>query len=76
MKCVVCHGQEIAAQKVNEEISVGADIALVPVEVSLCQSCGERYYDRKTMQFLEKTRERLKKEHPPLQQVGKVLRYA
>jgi YgiT-type zinc finger domain-containing protein len=38
---------------VQERIPVGNDIVLVPVEVLVCQSCGERFYDRATMHRLE-----------------------
>ena len=75
MKCVICHGQDIQEMKVNEEVRVENDIVFVPAKVSVCQTCGERYYDRKTVRFLEKAREELRKGQRPLEEVGKVLRY-
>ena len=75
MQCVICHGRDIQPRQVDEEVQVGSDIALVPVTVSVCQNCGERYYDRKTVRFLEKAREELRKGLRSLQEVGKVLKY-
>lgn len=53
MKCVICKGTNIEKKLVNEEVRVGTDVVLVPVEVMVCKSCGERYYDRRTMRYLE-----------------------
>src|SRR5207248_11465386 len=49
MKCIVCHGEEIVKRDVKEEVVRGDDIVLVPIQTFVCQHCGERYYDRKTM---------------------------
>ena len=53
MKCVICHGENIKFMKVKEEFTLGSDVVYIPVKVSVCQTCGERYYDRRTMQLLE-----------------------
>ena len=53
MKCVICHSDNIQKKKVNEEYVIGNDIVYVPVEIMVCESCGERYYDRKTKRYLE-----------------------
>ena len=74
MKCVICKSSEIRMKRVEEEIKKGSDIILVPVDVLVCQNCGERYYDRKTMQKLEETRDNLAKQDVELEDVGKVLR--
>jgi len=52
----------------------GKDIILIPMEVLVCQNCGERYYDRKTMLKLEEMRDRLTRKDVELEGVGKVLR--
>jgi hypothetical protein len=44
------------------------------MEVLVCQNCGERYYDRKTMLKLEEMRDRLTRKDVELEGVGKVLR--
>ena len=33
----------------------------------------ERYYDRKTLRFLEETEEKLRTQRPALQEVGRIL---
>jgi len=75
MRCVICHGSKIEASEVNEESKLGNNIIYVPVKVLVCQTCGERYYDRRTMQFLEETERKLSTEEPKLKEVGKVLIY-
>jgi len=53
MRCTLCHGDHIAQSTVQERIPVGNDIVLVSIEVLVCRSCGERFYDRTTMRRLE-----------------------
>jgi YgiT-type zinc finger domain-containing protein len=59
---------------VEEEIKRGKDIVLIPMEVLVCQNCGERYYDKKAMQKLEEMRDRLTRKDMELEDVGRVLR--
>jgi CRISPR/Cas system-associated protein Csx1 len=59
---------------VEEEIRSDKDILLIPLEVLVCLSCGERYYDRKAMKKIEEMRSRLKKHDLKVEEVGKVLR--
>ncbi len=73
MKCVICRSGNIEMQDVSEEIQRGNDIVLVPVRIPVCQSCGERYYDQKTMRYLEELKKELSKETLSLKGVGKVL---
>ncbi len=75
MKCIVCYGQEIEVQEVKEEIQVGEDLVYVPIETPVCQSCGERYYDRKTMRYLEEVVEEVKAGNGKVREVGRLLRY-
>ncbi len=42
----MCKSSDIVEKEVEEEIKVNSDIALYPVKVKVCNSCGERYYDR------------------------------
>ncbi len=74
MKCVVCNSSNIETKSVEEEIRSDKDILLIPLEVLVCLSCGERYYDRKTMKKIEEMRSKLKKHDLKLEEVGKVLR--
>ena len=53
MKCVICNSPHVEMKKVEEEIRSGNNILIVPMEVFVCQSCGERYYDRKAMKKIE-----------------------
>jgi YgiT-type zinc finger domain-containing protein len=74
MKCVICNSPHIEMKKVEEEIKSGNNILIVPMEVLVCLSCGERYYDKKTMKKIEETRYRLQKRDLKLDEVGKVLK--
>jgi YgiT-type zinc finger domain-containing protein len=44
MKCIICHSTDISLRRVNEPLSHGEDMILIPVEVLVCRHCGERYY--------------------------------
>jgi len=61
-------------KRVEEEIKVGGDIVLVPMEVLVCLNCGERYYDRKTIKKIEEMKDRLMKHDLEVEEIGKVLR--
>ena len=74
MKCLICKSSDIKLEKVDEEIKLGKDIILISMEVLVCQNCGERYYDRKTMNKIEETKDRLKNKDLKVESVGKVLR--
>jgi len=75
MKCVICHGEVIKVTDVKEEVVVGNDVVYIPIKVPVCKTCGERYYDRRTMQFLEEVEGKLNKTQAGLKEVGKVLMY-
>lgn len=76
MICVICHGDEIEVREVEEEIRIDSDIVHVPIQVPVCQTCGERYYDRQTMRYLEEVEQKLEEGGTELSQVGRVLRYS
>ena len=75
MKCIICHGEDIEKQKVMEEIKFGEDVVYVPIEVLVCRTCGERYYDRRTMRFLERVEEEVVQRQAKLKEVGRVWVY-
>ncbi len=75
MKCVICHGEQIEVMQVNEEINLDNDIVYVQVTVPVCKTCGERYYSRQTMRFLEEVEEKLHSKRTKLREIGKVLVY-
>ena len=74
MKCVVCNSEDIQKKELEEEIRQGDNVILVPIETLVCSSCGERYYDRRTMRYLEEITEKIKSDKAKLTQVGQVLR--
>lgn len=74
MKCVICKSSDIQTKVVDEEMKSGADILLVPIEVLVCNHCGERYYDRRAMRRIEDVRSRLKQKNLKVEEVGKVMR--
>lgn len=75
MKCVICHGEDIRHMEVKEESPFGNDVVYIPVKALVCQTCGERYYDRQTMRFLEEAAEKIRKTTVKLKEIGKVLIY-
>jgi len=74
MKCIICHSTDITVRRVNEQLSRGEDMILVPVEVLVCNNCGERYYDRHTMKKLEGIEDAVNAGQVSLERVGEVLR--
>ena len=74
MKCVICSSPAIEVRTVDEEIKWGSNILLIPMEVLVCSSCGERYYDKKAMKRIEETRSRLQKRDLRVDEVGKVFK--
>ncbi len=74
MKCVICKSPDIQMKNVEEEIKLGKDIILVPIEVLVCNNCGERYYDSRTMRKIENIRLKLGNKDLAVEDVGKVLR--
>ena len=74
MKCVICNGSDIKVRTVDEQIALGDDIVLVRLTLPVCSQCGERYYDRKTIQLIEQIRAKGKQRLLDLEDVGKVLR--
>ena len=74
MKCVICKSTDVEKKLVEEEIRSGQDIVIVPVEVMVCLNCGERYYDRRAMKFLEDTKHKIANKQVNLSPIGKVLR--
>jgi YgiT-type zinc finger domain-containing protein len=76
VKCLICHGEDIQVTEVKEELRVENNIIWVPVQTPVCRTCGERYYDRRTIRFLEEVDRQLKEGKANLQEVGKVLAYS
>ena len=74
MKCVICNGSDIKVKTVDEQIALGDDIVLVRVTLPVCSQCGERYYDRKTIQLIEQIRSKGKQKLLDIEDVGKVFR--
>lgn len=74
MKCVVCNSGDIVKKMVDEEFKSGDDIILYPFEVLVCNTCGERYYDRPTMIKLEEIRKKVREKTIVVAKVGNVFR--
>lgn len=75
MTCIICHGEDIRVTAVQEELKIENNIVYVPIHTHVCHACGERYYDRRTIRFLEEVKRQLQEEGASLQEVGKVLVY-
>lgn len=76
MKCIICHGEDIRVTEVKEELKIESNIVYVQIQIPVCRGCGERYYDRRSIRFLEEAEQRLKEGKAKLQEVGKVLVYS
>ena len=74
MKCIVCKSSDIQMKTVEEEIEIGNDIILIPVDVLVCSNCGERYYDRKTLKKIEELKSKLSSHDLKIKEVGKVFK--
>jgi len=76
MKCIVCHGENIQIGTVKEGLNIENDLVYVCVRIPVCRTCGERYYDRQTMRFLEEVNQTLReKKHKNLKEIGKIFEY-
>ncbi len=75
MKCVICYGEQIILQEVKEDLNIGNNIIYVPIKVLVCKNCGERYYDKRTIQYLERVEAQLHNDQSELKEVGKILLY-
>ena len=76
MKCVICRVGELGRTAVEEEVRVGNDVLLAPIETLVCDSCGERYYDRATMKYLERAEKELGERREAFRAVGEVFAVA
>ena len=74
MRCVISKGSYIEPKIVDEQIRTEKDIVLIPMNILVCSSCGERYYDRKAMKKIEEIRSKLKNQDLEVKEVGKVMR--
>lgn len=74
MRCVICNSEDIQKKKVDEEIRHGDNVIFVSIETLVCLSCGERYYDRRTMKYLEEMTEKIRSDGVETIQIGQVLR--
>ncbi len=74
MKCVICSSHNIKEKNVDEEIRLGNDVVMVNINTLVCESCGERYYNRQTMTMLEEIEEKLRMRTVKLDVIGSVLR--
>lgn len=72
MRCVICNSPNIRKKQVEEEIRIGDDITFVTIETLVCDECGERYYDRRTIKKLENIEQAVKEKKVPLDEIGKV----
>ena len=74
MKCVICGSPDIKEKNVDEEIKLENDIVMVSIKTLVCGSCGERYYDRKTLKMIEDIKEKLQNRTVRLDVIGSILR--
>ena len=73
MRCLICHGEDVQTKQVREEIKVDKNIICIPIQTPVCHTCGERYYNRRTVRYLEEMERKLQSSTVHLQEIGKVL---
>jgi YgiT-type zinc finger domain-containing protein len=73
MKCIICHNDNIEKSTVQEEFIHNNDIITIQIDIPICKNCGERYYDRKTVRYLEDIRNKIKNNELKYKEIGKVL---
>jgi hypothetical protein len=73
MKCIVCHGDQIEIAEVQEAIRVRKDVAYVGGRTPVCRTCGERYYSRQTVRFLEQIERDIEAGNVHVQEIRRVL---
>lgn len=73
MKCIICHNDNIVNKLLNEEIIINNNIINIPIEVLTCIDCGERYYDRKTVKYLEEIKKKIEENKVSFKETGKIL---
>jgi YgiT-type zinc finger domain-containing protein len=73
MKCVICKSGNLSVKEVEEEIRNGNDIALLKMEIMVCENCGERYYNRNDITRLEQIKKNMNNESLQLEEIGKVV---
>ena len=76
MKCVMCRTGELERVHVEEKTRVGNDVLLTPIEALVRDGCGERYYDRATMKYLERVVEEAVERRDTFRPVGQVFAVA
>ena len=76
MKCVVCKRDEVHLKDMIDEMKIGSDIVFVPIKALVCGTCGERYYNRQTIRYLEEVEQKLRDGNANLKEIGKVLEYS
>jgi hypothetical protein len=52
MKCIICHGENIQVTEIKKELKKGNDNVYVLIQILVCRTYGERYYDRPTIRYL------------------------
>jgi len=56
----------------KEELKKENDIVYVPVQIAVCRTGAERYYDLQTLRYREEMERKLKTGAVKLEEVGKV----
>ena len=58
-KCFRCSSTDLHDKEVEELIRHGRCVVAIRTTATVCDSCGERYFDRKTMQLFDETRQKV-----------------
>jgi YgiT-type zinc finger domain-containing protein len=58
-RCFRCGAADLADKNVEELVRSGKYVVAVRVKATVCDRCGERYFDGTTLRLLEGVRERV-----------------
>ena len=74
MECFICKSSTVETKYLDMKIEVGMDIVLVPMSVSVCAHCSERYYNTEIMEKIEEIKSKQKNHELDVVEIGKVMR--
>lgn len=58
-KCARCGSSDIVLRRVEKLVRAGSNVLALSVHATVCQRCGERYFDADTVAAIEESRKKL-----------------
>lgn len=73
MLCTMCNNKT-ERKVVDYELHLNGDHIVIPVEADVCVICGEKYFDDKTVERLQKVKNLFKRTKRSFQEIGTVFK--